>query len=99
MLSPCCILQLTEFGGAPVQFVAQRSIPDREHLFLLPKLVAVVVRVDVALFHLVQVDVALFHLGQFSPVLLLLPLRPTVLEPDLHLLLGHLQEPVGGKPM
>ena len=86
MLSPCCILQLTEFGGAPVQFVAQRSIPDREHLFLLPKLVAVVVRVDVAL----------FHLGKFSSVLLLLPLRPTVLEPDFDLLLRHLQEPGGG---
>ena len=75
-----CVFRIVECGGAPV-LVAERAVLDGEDLLLLAKLVAGV-----------EGEAAL-HLGLLAPVLLLLPLRSTVLEPDLHLLLGHLQEP------
>ena len=75
-----CVFRIVECGGAPV-LVAERAVLDGEDLLLLAQLVAGV-----------EGEAAL-HLGLLAPVLLLLPLRSTVLEPDLHLLLGHLQEP------
>ena len=75
-----CVFRIVEYGGAPV-LVAERAVLDGEDVLLLAQLVAGV-----------EGEAAL-HLGLLAPVLLLLPLRSTVLEPDLHLLLGHLQEP------
>ena len=70
--------------------ICESGVCDREDLLLLAKLVGDVVHVVVvvAVTTMTTVD-----LGKVSPVLLLLPLCSTVLEPDLHLLLGHLQEP------
>ena len=70
--------------------ICESGVCDREDLLLLPKLVGYVVHVVVvvAVTTMTTVD-----LGKVSPVLLLLPLCSSVLEPDLHLLLGHLEEP------
>ena len=70
--------------------ICESGVCDREDLLLLSKLVDDVVFIDVvvAVTTMTTVD-----LGKVSPVLLLLPLCSSVLEPDLHLLLGHLEEP------
>ena len=70
--------------------ICESGVCDREDLLLLPKLVGDVVHIVevVAVTTMPSVD-----LGKVSPVLLLLPLCSSVLEPDLHLLLGHLEEP------
>ena len=70
--------------------ICESGVCDREDVLLLAKLVDDVVFIDVvvAVTTMTTVD-----LGKISPVLLLLPLCSTVLEPDLHLLLGHLEEP------
>ena len=70
--------------------ICESGVCDCEDLLFLAKLVDDVVFIDVvvAVTTMTTVD-----LGKISPVLLLLPLCSTVLEPDLHLLLGHLEEP------
>ena len=70
--------------------ICESGVCDREDVLLLAKLVDDVVLIDVvvAVTTMTTVD-----LGKVSPVLLLLPLCSSVLEPDLHLLLGHLEEP------
>ena len=70
--------------------ICESGVCDCEDLLLLSKLVDDVVHVVVvvAVTTMTTVD-----LGKVSPVLLLLPLCSSVLEPDLHLLLGHLEEP------
>ena len=70
--------------------ICESGVCDREDLLLLSKLVGYVVHVVVVVAVTTMTTV---ELGKVSPVLLLLPLCSSVLEPDLHLLLGHLEEP------
>ena len=66
--------------------ICESRVCNREDLLLLAKLVDDVVFIDVvvAVTTMTTVD-----LGKVSPVLLLLPLCSSVLEPDLHLLGAH----------
>ena len=70
--------------------ICESGVCDREDILLLPKLVGDVVHVVVVVAVTTMTTV---ELGKISSVLLLLPLCSSVLEPDLHLLLGHLEEP------
>ena len=71
--------------------ICESGVCDREYVLLLAKLVGDVVFIVVVVATMGTMTAV--HLGKISPVLLLLPLCSSVLEPDLHLLLGHLEEP------